>query len=434
MRSWDFFDTLLGRACGAPWRVFELIGGEEFKLLRQRAEQESDFTFEGIYSSLKKLTGWSQERIDEMRTSEYDWEKKLAFPIRVNVSQVQPGDLVITDTYFNNDQISELAGKLNLPQVSVFASYGGKHTGRIWRQLRNDRYRIDTHTGDNRRADYDMPRSAGFAAQHFRDGDPSGLDRRLTESGHWDVAALSRCVRLQNPYLHATPQYRIWQKQADYNVPYLLLCAALLRQRVQEKNARKLWFLSRDTCLLQRVFNKLYPDVPTETFYASRQLYLHPTESFIEYARAAAAQPGALFVDLQGTGKSVRAFERATGLSLPYLYCTAPHNCPVEVDHLYFGRNTGTELEVMNYDLEGRVIDVRGGQPIRAAVEYNTGLVAPSHAAVDCLLKYAFQPTPTPQLATLTEVLRHIRAHSPRELIKQHQIYHPVVPAPDAES
>jgi FMN phosphatase YigB (HAD superfamily) len=427
MRSWDFFDTLLGRACGEPWRVFELLGGEEFKNLRQQAEQKSDKTFAGIYQALRQLTNWPQERVDELQAAEWEWERRLAFPIVENVQAVKENDLVITDTYFDAQQIRALADRIALPAVDVIATYGGKHHGTVWKNLRRAARKPATHTGDNRHADYDQARRFGFSAVNYRAGDATGIEKTLSTAGHWDVAGLSRCVRLQNPYRRPAPAWSVWQKQAQYNIPFLLLCAARLKQYVLEHNHKHVWFLSRDTCLLQRVFAALYPDISAETFYASRQTYTQPSAEFIAYTQAALSRPRPLFVDLQGTGKSVREFSDATQLSLPYVYCAMPRRLAAFSPALYSLEFIGTELEVLNYDVHGRVIDVRNGQPVRAPLEYDKKAAQASHAAVDCLLRHIFRPPGLPTDALMTQVFQQVRRHAPRELIRQHQAHHPII-------
>lgn len=425
MRSWDFFDTLLGRACGAPYRVFELIGGEEFSRLRQQAEQKSDKTFDDIYRALRQMTGWSSHRINELQNQEWQWEQRLAFPILENVSGVAANDLVVTDTYFNAAEIRQLADCIGLPPVEIVATYGGKHHGTVWKELRRKTRKIRAHTGDNRFADYEQARRYGFPAVIYRGGEATGFDKMLHAAGHWDVVGISRCVRLQNPYYRPDPRWNVWNKQAQFNLPFLMLCAARLHQYVTEHGYRHLWFLSRDTCLLQRVYNALYPSIDTATFYASRQTYEDPSPAFRAYAQAAAQTPKCLFVDLQGTGKSVNTFAAATGVTLPYIYCAMPTQLKPFRPALYPLTYVGTELEVFNYDVMGRVVDVYRGQPVCAPIEYDVQLAAVGHEVTACAVKYLFQPPMTPEESTMRFVFAQMRRYAPRELVKQHQAHHP---------
>lgn len=427
MRSWDFFDTLLGRACGEPWRVFDLMGGPEFRAVRQEAEQKSDRTFEGIYRTMQEMTGWSASRVNELRQQEWDWERRLAFPIMDNVAQVKPGELIVTDTYFNADQIRALADVIKLPPLEIIASYGGKHHGAVWRALRREGRKITQHTGDNAHADFAQAKRHGVVATLYSDGNPSGIEKILTDENLWDVAALARAVRLQNPYRDRDPRRLVWNKHAKYNVPFLLLCAARLHAYVQEHRYKHVWFLSRDTYLMRRVFQALYPEITAEMFYASRQTYTAPSESFLQYARQAAEKPRSVFFDLQGTGTSVKKFEDATGIKLDYVYCATPRRLPRFVPALYLIAADGTAMEVFNYDVQGRVIDVVGGVPVRAELEYDLNTVKVGHEVVDCLLRHIYRPPAVPSEKLMHLVFTQMQQHVPRALCKQHQVHHPVI-------
>lgn len=424
MRTWDMFDTLLGRACGEPWRLFDIIGGEAFRQVRQEAERRSDKTFEGIYNALKKLTGWPQEKIDALAAKELELEHTLAFPIAENVRQVAPGDWIVTDTYFNAQQVRALADRVGVcSDAHIYASYGGKWSGDVWRQWKEEKRGIVSHTGDNKRSDYDMPRMHGYTAIRYGAGDLTTHEKFLHKVGHWDVAALSRCVRLQNPYAVDNPAHLSWFRQATCNVPFLLLCAARLAQYCQENNIEHVFFLSRDALLLKKVFIALYPEYSTAVFYASRQCYMQPSATFLAYAKEAAATPNALFVDLQGTGKSAHQFMLEHSVPMQYIFCATPTKLLAHLPSLYKIRRFQTEMEVFNYDTQGRVIDVVGGEPVRDPVEYDLAAVFAAHKAVDCLLPYIFQKPTVATDHTMRLTLDEFR-HAIKQLVKQHQIHH----------
>lgn len=426
MRTWDFFDTLLGRACGEPWRVFELMGGEEFKRLRQEAEQKSDKTFEGIYAALRRLTGWTAAKTDEYQQLEWEWEQRLAFPITANTRRVGAADLIITDTYFNQTQIRALANVIAIPQtVDIYASYGDKHTGAIWKAYRTSKHKITQHVGDNKHADYAMAKRHGIPCALFNGGAFTGFEKFLQHSGHWDVAAIARCVRLQNPYSIADKRAQIWQKHAAANVPFLLLIAAKLRQHIGEKRFERIAFVTRDTVLLHRVFNQLYPEIKTKTFYASRQTYQKPSDSFLKYVASAVTMPSkTLFVDLQGTGKSAHEFMHKHKIKMNYVFCTVPTCLPCYVPYLFQINKLGTQLEVFNYDTEGRVLDVVDGKPVRDSLEYDAKTAKIGHDVVDCLLKSVFQSPVAPTDEVFKQVFQQMHS-APQTLLAQHVHEHP---------
>jgi hypothetical protein len=133
----------------------------------------------------------------------------------------------------------------------------------------------------------------------------------------------------------------------------------------------------------------------------------------------------------QGTGKSAAEFINKTQIDLPYLFCAMPTKLASCTPALYQLNFVGTELEVLNYDVQGRVIDVFNGQPVRAPLEYDKKIVQASHAAVDCLLKHIFRPPGPPSDALMAMLFLHVRRHAPRELLKQHQVHHPFIQSKD---
>jgi predicted HAD superfamily hydrolase len=321
MKTWDFFDTLLGRACGEPWRVFELIGGNDFKKIRQQSEQISNKTFDGIYDSMKSLTGWSTGVIADLKNQEFDWERRLAFPIVENISKVSSEDMVITDTYFDERQIRLLGERVGLPAVNIHASYGDKWSGRIWGHFAKNGTEIETHTGDNKRSDFDMAKKYGFNAVWYTGGEYSQQEKEIHQEGHWDVAGLMRCVRLQNPFEHGSPHWQAYHIQSSVNVPFLLLASVQLKKYMKENKFEHVFFVSRDSILLKKIFSKLFPNISSDIFYSSRQTFKKPSKSFLEYCKLCCSKENALFVDLQGTGKTSVDFQNKASIKMNYLFC-----------------------------------------------------------------------------------------------------------------
>jgi predicted HAD superfamily hydrolase len=423
MKSWDFFDTLLGRACGEPWRVFELMGGDSFKKVRQHAERISNKSFDGIYESMKCITGWSSEEIDRLKKEEMSWEYRLAFPIVDNLKKVSQEDIIITDTYFNADQIRVLGKKIGMPCVNIHASYGGKHSESIWKKFKDEGFNVDLHTGDNRHSDYDMAKKYGTNASWYNEGGFSATEQNLQKAGHWDVAGLVRCVRLQNPYEKNTPQWQAYDAEASLNIPILMFFSCQLKQYFLQNKIKRAFFLSRDALLLKKVFSKLFPDFYVDTFFSSRQTLYQPSESYIKYAESCAKMEGSVFVDIQGTGTSAMHFKNKTGISMQYIFCMANANAKTHVPFLYKARRFGTQLEVLNYDTSGRVIDVVDGVPIRDEVEYDLSLVEAQHKAIDRLLEYIFKTPNTPSDKTILFVFNNLQ-FATKELVNQHVVLH----------
>ncbi len=423
MTSWDFFDTLSGRATGhEPWRLFDLVAGEEYRRLRQEAERQSNKTWDDIFRRLGELTGWPAARIAELKAREWELEVQSAFPIYENVSRLRPGDVIVSDTYFSEAQVRELAAKVGVPRsVRIFVSWDGKFSGRWWSDPR--RPACDRHVGDNTRSDVIRPRSAGVQAEHYAGGAPTPSEKRLEALGHCDLAAASRAARLQNPHPPKSEPEEWWDNAAAANVPFLLMAAALVRDYVQAARPARVAFVSRDAILLGEAYRKIYGE-RCDVFHASRQTLIEPSADFLTYVKRSAA--GTLFVDLHGTGKSVRQFAAQSGVELAYLFVCGQRTLPGLYPRLVTlnGIGVGTGVEVMNYHHEGRVVDVVGGRPVRAAVEYDLEVVNVHRAATLAGIAAACRPpvgvTPEQAAAAAADVAARVT----RRLLAQHQVHH----------
>lgn len=424
MTSWDFFDTLCGRRTGhSPWRLFDAVAGDEYRRVRRSAELASDKTWTGIFRSLRSATGWPAERIADLEAREWAAELAAAFPIAENVRRVQPGDRIVSDTYFTEDQVRQLADKIGIPRsVEIVASWDGKHSGRWWRSPTAKEAAV--HIGDNPRSDSAQPRAAGLAAQLYVGGLPTHAEREVETSGCWQIAAAMRAARLQCPHDHGTREHGLWLAASQANVRFLLTAAGLVRQYAAAAGTKRVLFVSRDTLLLRDACRRAM-DIEVGTFWSSRETLRRPSASFVEYVKSVAEDT--LFVDLHGTGRTVDQFVSKTGIELAYVFVCGQRRLPAIYPRLVElrGIGTGTAVEVMNYDIDGRVIDVVDGQPVRAAVEYDTAPVAVHRQASLCGIDACFEQPRQVQPEHVARAAETIQRVLDRGLLRQHQVHHP---------
>lgn len=422
MTSWDFFDTLMGRACGEPWRLFEAVGGPAYVPIRQEAERRSDKTWSGIFGQVRAITGWEAGRVDALARDEWAAELRGAFPIAENVARVRPGDRIVSDTYFSTEQVRELADRIGIPRtVDIVTSWDDKWTGRWWRS--EQARQADLHIGDNPRSDLAQPRAAGLAAERYCGGTATKQEAAWEKAGLWEIAAASRAARLQNPHPKGSPEAGWWDGAAAANVPFLLTAAALVHDYAAIAQPERIFFVSRDAILLAEVYHAIYRGT-VGIFHASRETLRRPSESFVRYARPLA--PGTLFVDLHGTGKTVREFSRTTGIDLAYVFVCGQRRLQAHAPALATlrGIGTGTAVEVANYHHEGRVLDVVGDRPVRADLEYDDRIVRVHQAAT---LAGATLCCRRPRGVTpehLVEAAEICGRTVPRDLLRQHQVEH----------
>ncbi len=90
---------------------------------------------------------------------------------------------------------------------------------------------------------------------------------------HEDLAKLMRNLRLSNPYSKETLSYKVWEEQAQFNVPILILACCYLDEFCQSNHKQRLLFSSRDCCHLIDIFKALFPKYESIYFYSSRLVY-----------------------------------------------------------------------------------------------------------------------------------------------------------------
>ena len=409
VRSFDCFDTLVGRLHGRPDSVFYAVeekasypGFAEFR--RQAEANASDKTFTGIYEQLQKEQGLSNRRRDELRNLEFQEELQSLFPIKRNISLVQDGDLVVSDTYFSEEEVRELLKAVGLKkQVHIVVSYGGKQSGETWKFLK-EQYQIESHIGDNLIADFVSPRSAGIAAILFPAAEYTSIEKQLVDIGHCELASFMRALRLQNPYESRSEAFFVWNEQAELNLPMLVLSSQYLNALCKEKGYTTILFSQRGCCHWMPIFQALFPSYHSVSFAASRVLYYNPTPEYIRYVRSF-DDPNTIIVDDQGTGESVRSFFLEHFSKVPpllYLATTTDKTPGITVSR-------GGQLELLNEDRIGTMVGFNSNGPVRDPLEFDRAHVDPAFACVDLGLsllgKYRFQAYDAKALSVLTDHL-----------------------------
>lgn len=144
IHSFDCFDTLVGRLHGEPHSVFRelerILSYPGFADLRVRAEAQADEkTLRGIYDSMQRIAGFSDEKKEWLRKVEFATELQHFFPIQCTLRKVCDGDIVVTDTYFTKNEIHQILRSIGLnKKVKIHSTYDGKFSGAIWKKLKNN--------------------------------------------------------------------------------------------------------------------------------------------------------------------------------------------------------------------------------------------------------------------------------------------------------
>lgn len=397
VRSFDLFDTLIGRLHYYPESIFYLVQDHfafpGFALFRMLAESQSDRTLSGIYQRFQELTGITDQQRKDFQEFEFQIELTQVFPITENLSLVQDHDLIVSDTYYTPEQIHQILNKIGLTkQIHLYATPQGKSSGKIWPLIKQE-HQVESHIGDSLHADVMMAKTHEIPAAHYINGLLSTQEQKIANLGNEQLAFLMRTLRLQNPYPLESAAHKLWNDQCQINIPILIEASLFLVDFCKKKKKSKILFTSRDGCLWIQIFQKLFPDFEAIIFPSSRYMYTFPTKDYIDYVQTV-FDDRTMIADCHGTGISCTLFFKSHFKIRPiYLSIANPkrrQHAIVRIATLH------ESLEKLNYDLIGSLYDFRNGIPIRAALEYDPAFVIPSHecvrASLDLIAHYQLGP------------------------------------------
>lgn len=335
VRSWDVFDTLIARRCGAYDEIFEIMGttlGSDFRITRIQAEvvareSKSEISIHDIYDEIQNAKGWTSQERQRALELEISTEFSNVIPITENMMQVRDGDILVSEMYLSHDVILGLLREAGLDKsITLFVSACGKSDGSIWRRVR-DQHFILKHIGDNPGLDFVRP------LMHLI---PAGLTNASTETT-WErilrangAPALSRYVRemrLQTPRASAKVN-ALQRAQIEANFPMLLLASAFLVLWCREHGISRALMASRD-CILwallaEKVAHRAGNDLAVEYFLISRVAALRSSDQYLAYAGRRISSDSVV-VDLSMTGISLAGLADRLGISEINAFVIALH-------------------------------------------------------------------------------------------------------------
>lgn len=377
--SWDFFDTLVGRRIGTGRRLIESLGNASFVERRYAAERK--FQSQNIPYSLEDI--YREMGEDPNR----EWQAELAnvFPIKRYAQKLGLDDFIVSDMYLSEAQLREILAKVGISFAGqIFVTPNGKHTGRIWKQVLGVS-RISTHTGDNMYSDIQKPRNYSIRTK-LADTSFSRQEQIYAKFSE-DLAYWVRRHRLENIVDERVEKLNTLQ--IEFNMPFLWAASHVLASYTKENSIKKLLFMSRDGCIFQQVFSKLYPDIPNEYLYISRECLITGSDSYFEYLNSKLDKDASL-VDLSASGGSLKAALPKLKVSNPRiwtpLYLISPWNVelgPIQLAYITTNAKTtinNTFIEMLNYAEHWHVADIVDGEPVfDQEGEYNMDLVEGYH-------------------------------------------------------
>lgn len=291
--SFDIFDTLLLRPFDDPKTVFYLVGEKlhcpsftRYRVLAEKqARQEAmekngvnEVTLCDIYQKMQRYVACDIRRAMELE-EETELSLLRANPYMKQLYQtaVELGKTVIavSDMYLSSYVIKKALHNAGYTQISrIFISQEcgfSKRSGKLFpyvkEQLGNDKRYF--HIGDNYTSDFLRSQEAGFDANYYPNGNRLGNPHRCMDLTAL-IGSAYRGIVNNRLCCGAFQENQYFEYGYAYAGFYVLGYCVWIHERVKAKGIEKLLFLSRDGDILQKVYQKLYPQEKTEYVYWSR--------------------------------------------------------------------------------------------------------------------------------------------------------------------
>lgn len=204
--------------------------------------------------------------------------------------------------------------------------------------------------------------------------------------------ALTKIINIllyNNPYHTKNIQHYLWNEFAEKNTPFLVLFCNFIYNQHQKQNFSNILFTTRDCVFLKQLFNILYPQIESETFFSSRALYLFPTDDYVSYCKEKLT-PSAAVIDFQGTGQSFKKLISELNLDPWYVLVNwnSRDKLPYSKTYLHdYNKKIiirqknffDDAIEKLNIDINGTYFDYYCGQAISYKYEYDKNIIRPLH-------------------------------------------------------
>jgi hypothetical protein len=390
--SFDVFDTLLARTVENPTNIFDIVEKQfpykNFKDLRLRAQNQSSQTMDAIYDEFKKITNESDETINNLREFELITEMENTIPILSNVSKIKDGDIFVSDMYLSSNEIRRLLDYHNINKnTELFVSSGGKSDGTMWETL-TQTYKINSHYGDNHHSDIMMASRYGIKGVYTEAYKFTVLESQLIQNNEYELCQQIRKFRLANPYDENTIEYKIYEQQISYNIPILLFICNKLNEILINENRDTVLFLSRDGCLLIKLFSHLYPQHKSIYLHSSRIINNDYTDDYISYLKENYDKDSCVLFDLHGSLNSGRKLFTSFFEHLPRTFIFDLSYIENHISEITYITNYSNKIEEFNPDYKGTLIQFINNEDVRAPSEYSLKYVDIIHSVFDSFIKY----------------------------------------------
>lgn len=417
-RSVDCFDTLLFRYHGSPYQFYQYLESKfnikNFAEIRKRADFQVwkkrslkvKVTLKDVYDWIGINFGWSEEEKTKYLELEKMYDKDFLFPIRSNSLYVNKDTVLTSDTYYTEKELRDILSDKGFSFDTMKVSNFGKALGCVWvgHHRKNN---LNTHLGDNVWSDVITPTVAGIRGIYTGLSKRTYVEKMLYKEGFKKMANWMRFVRLiGNPYRYGDLEFKLWNEQIEFNTPLMLWSCLEIHLLCQRYGLNRVLFVTRDCCHLKKYFDAIFGcKYETFTLHCSRKVYENPSQQYIDYFKSLYVEGRTLFVDINGTGRSLYAFFNKhmeqknfkmfftlwpMGMNLISEVQVTPDGYLLRQKPSALSIINAAKIEMLNYDKIGTLIRWENG-PVREKLEYELELVEPHHESVECAVRCLYK-------------------------------------------
>jgi hypothetical protein len=234
------------------------------------------------------------------------------------------------------------------------------------------KYDILMHHGDNLISDIKNAEQYNIKTKEIKISALNEHEKFFAEENYKDFALLLREFRHKNPYEIDSKKYVLYNDQAIFNIPLLILISKHVKNLMNNEKRSTLLCLTRDGCLIKHIFSTIYPELECKEFHSSRIINSNYNEEYKEYVKSIYDDKKCIIFDLNGSFKSGRKLFMEIFGYFPRVHLFNFDHNDSKFEKLTFNNDDKTTyIEKLNCDVIGTMIGMEKGVPIRDKLEYS---------------------------------------------------------------
>lgn len=346
--SFDIFDTLLMRKAVNPDDLFDITKEYlkskknidiDYRKLRKKAEKnlrksgrKSDYTINDIYEELMKISGFSQEKCEIIKSAEVDIERKFLIPRKEIVgamnaikNTLHKKVVLVSDMYLTSKELEPILRENGITEYDELwissEKQARKEDGSMWKIF------LDTfkgkeimHVGDNELSDTQIPGDMGIYVHHVLSAKElfnltnAGRVYRKCQHTYVDSIAMGLLLekKLNSPYALNSQRFEM-KIDSSFDFGYCFIGPVVCDymswavRRAKEQGIKQILFLAREGYLFEKIFDIMKQNFQELSEISGKYLYTSRRSSMVASLKDESDIREALNVYYEGSLKGLLA-------------------------------------------------------------------------------------------------------------------------------